>query len=462
MQIEQLYTNCLAQGAYFIASNGEAAVIDPLRETAAYLNLAVKAGAKIKYIFETHFHADFVSGHLDLAAATGARIIYGPGANTGFSAYIGKDSEVFTLGDLKITLLHTPGHTPESSCYLLEGPDNSPATLFTGDTLFIGDVGRPDLAQETVRGLTKEDLAGMLYDSLREKIMPLPDNTIIYPAHGAGSACGKNMSKATFDTLGNQKQFNYALDPNLSRDSFIKGIVADLPPAPAYFPFNAKLNSQGYEHMDSVLTRGMNPLSPTGFQERLNRAGVLILDSRDPEIFTKGYIPGAVNISLNGSFAPWVGALLPHDTPILLVTEIGKEQETIIRLGRIGYDKIVGYLQGGIKAWIEKGFYTANIPCISVTDFYALFNDSTKAIDVRNSIEFDQGHLPGALQSSLNLFSNTEIVLDKKTPHYVYCAGGYRSVIYISLLKSKTDVNLINIDGGFNKLREFQNSTRQL
>jgi hydroxyacylglutathione hydrolase len=454
MNIAQLYTGCLAQGAYFIESDGEAAVIDPLRESGVYLDLAKKANAQIKYIFETHFHADFVSGHLELAEITGAPIVYGPNALTSFKAYIGHDEEVFTVGKLRIKLLHTPGHTLESSCYLVVDQEGKAAAVFTGDTLFIGDVGRPDLAQQPVEGLTKDHLAGMLYDSLRNKIMTLPDDIMVYPAHGAGSACGKNMSKETSDTIGNQKKTNYALDPKLSRGQFIADLLDGLKPAPAYFPMNVQLNSQGYQSLTAVLEKGMQSLDPAEIRNIIKGCNVIVLDTRDPAAFAAGHIPGAVNIGLSGTFAPWVGALLPFEnTKIILVTEKGREHETVTRLARIGYEMVIGYLQGGIASWIAAGNEISQIACIAAEDFAKLNEQGLHIIDVRNEAEFNGGALPGALHYPLADFDSLHHLTEEDKTYYVYCAGGYRSMMYISMLKAIKPINLININGGYGAIR---------
>jgi len=437
MKIEQLYTNCLAQGAYFIESDGEAAVIDPLREIDNYLQLAEHTNSEIKYIFETHFHADFVSGHISLAAATGATIVYGPGAATKFASYSGHDNEVFEVGQLQIKLLHTPGHTLESCCYLLINENGDPTAIFTGDTLFIGDVGRPDLAQQPVVNLSQENLAGMLYDSLREKIIPLPNSICVYPAHGAGSACGKNLSKETWDTLGNQKKVNYALNTRLSRENFVTLLTADLKPAPAYFPMNVRLNSEGYSEPVTVQAADTTILQ---------NKNLTILDTRHSDAFAKGHIPGAINIGLNGNFAPWVGALLPYDRPIVLVTDQGREQETATRLARIGYDDIVGYLSGNEK-------HTCRVNSVTAEEFFLLDQKKLNIVDVRSEAEYRAGALSGALNWPLSNFQEFKNLPQDGETYYVYCAGGYRSMIYISLLNSSRNLNLINIEGGYTALK---------
>lgn len=449
MKIEQIYTGCLAQGAYFIVSNGEAAVIDPLREVEPYIQKANKTGAKIKYVFETHFHADFVSGHLDLAEKTGADIVYGPNANTAFKAHIAADNEEFQLGDITIKALHTPGHTLESTSYLLFDPNKKPVALFSGDTLFIGDVGRPDLAQKC--DLTMEDLAGMLFDSLRSKIMPLPDDIIVYPAHGAGSACGKNMSKETSDTLGNQKRFNYALRADMTREEFIKEVTAGLPEPPKYFPENVKMNRDGYESIDDVLERGDQALSPEAFEAKANNTGALILDTRKPEDFAKGFIPNSINIGIEGGFAPWVGALIPDlKQNLLIVTDPGKEEEVVTRLARVGYDHTIGFLNGGFEAWVEAGKETDAVDNVSANAFADIYNnENPEVIDVRKPDEFAAGHIEGARNLPLDYINDLMAEFPKNKTLYVHCAGGYRSMIAASILKSRGIDNVVNIEGGF-------------
>lgn len=460
MKIEQLYTNCLAQGAYFISSEGEAAVIDPIREPDVYLKLARDSGSRIKYIFETHFHADFVSGHLELAEKTGATIVYGPTAVTGFFSYIGRDEEVFGIGNLRLKLLHTPGHTLESCCYLLEDETGTPTMIFTGDTLFIGDVGRPDLAQQPKDGLTQDDLAGMLFDSLREKIMPLNDDIIVYPAHGAGSACGKNMSKETWDTLGNQKLNNYALNPKLSREQFIKEVTAGLPPPPAYFPLNVRLNSQGYTGLDGIIRKGTRALMASEFEKEAQQENALVLDTRDPADYAAGHIPGSVNIGLNGSFAAWAGALLPYENAnLLIVANSGKETEVITRLARVGFDNVVAYLLGGFEGWQAAGKGTNKIANISAEEFLKLSEENNlDVIDVRAVTEFEQGHLVDAYNLPLGNFHQLKDAIDDVETYYVYCAGGYRSMIYISMLKSEKNIELINVNGGYGALKLLINA----
>ena len=449
MKIEQIYTGCLAQGAYFISSNGEAAVIDPLREVAPYIEKAKREKVKIKYVFETHFHADFVSGHIDLAEKTGAEIIYGPEANTGFKAHIAYDGEVFQLGDVTIKVLHTPGHTMESSCYLLSDKNGKEVALFSGDTLFIGDVGRPDLAQNG--SITQDDLAGILFDSLRTKIMTLPDAVTVYPAHGAGSACGKSMSKETSDSLGNQKRFNYALRADMTKEEFISEVTSGLTEPPQYFPENVKMNRDGYESIDTVLERGDQALSPDAFEAKANSTGALILDTRKPEDFARGFIPNSINIGIDGGFAPWVGALIPDlKHPILLVTEPGREEEVVTRLARVGYDYAIGYLNGGFAVWEKAGKEVDSVTSLSADEFAERYNaGNVKVIDVRKPDEFTSGHVKGAENIALDTINDNMSALSKNETLYVHCAGGYRSMIAASILKARGFDDVVNIEGGF-------------
>ena len=447
MTVEQIYTGCLAQGAYYIESAGQAAVIDPLRSPAPYLKKATDAGHTIKYVFETHFHADFVSGHLDLAQESGAQIVYGPGAETDYEKYEARDGEVFQLGNVTIQLLHTPGHTLESSCYLLFDEDGRPHALFSGDTLFIGDVGRPDLAQKK-GSLTKEDLAGMLFDSLREKIMPLPDHVVIYPAHGAGSACGKKMSRETTDTLGNQKQFNYALRAGMTRQEFIREVTDGLAPPPAYFGENVRMNKEGYENFDAVMERGVVALEPAKFEEIANQVHPLILDVRPKEEFVRGFVPNSVFIGLDGSFAPWAGELIPDlQQPILLVTEAGREAEAVERLSRVGYDNTLGYLAGGIPAWRDYGGEVDTIETIKAADFggHVAAGRVENVLDVRKDTEFTNGHLRASTNLPLNELGTRNGELDKDATYYVHCGSGYRSTIATSLLKSRGFDRIVNV-----------------
>ncbi|RZL54571.1 MAG: MBL fold metallo-hydrolase, partial [Pedobacter sp.] len=427
MKIEQIYTGCLAEAAYYIESNGEAAIIDPLREVSTYLKKAEKAGATIKYIFETHFHADFVSGHVDLAEKSGAEIVYGPTAKTEFKAHIAKDGEQFKIGNITITALHTPGHTLESTTYLLTDENGKAHCIFSGDTLFIGDVGRPDLAQKG--NLTMEDLAGMLYDSLNDKIKPLADDVIVYPAHGAGSACGKSMSKETFDSLGHQKEVNYALKAQ-TKEQFILEVTDGIMPPPQYFAKNAAINKGAVESIDDVFEKGLNPLTPQAFEDLANQTGALILDTRDPQVFAKGFIPNSINIGLNGQFAPWVGALITDlQQPILLVTDEGKEQETITRLTRVGYDNTIGYLENGFENWISADREIDNIETISADAFEEAVNQNDiTALDVRKPGEYESEHLEVTLTRPLDYIDDWMGEIDSKSTYYIHCAGGYRSM----------------------------------
>ncbi|MEQ7799556.1 MBL fold metallo-hydrolase [Pedobacter sp. ASV1-7] len=455
MVIEQIYTGCLAQGAYYIQSGNEAAIIDPLREIAPYIKKAGSNHAVIKYIFETHFHADFVSGHIDLSKQTGAPIIYGPNANPTFEAHIAKDNEIFKLGKISIKVLHTPGHTMESTSYLLIDENGIERALFSGDTLFIGDVGRPDLAQKTAH-MTQEDLAGMLYDSLRNKIMPLDDNIIVYPAHGAGSACGKNMSKETTDTLGNQKLTNYALRENMSRDEFINEVTDGLTPPPAYFPMNVKMNKEGYDSFSEVLEKGMHPLSVEEFEQLSNETGALILDTRDPQVFAKAFIPNSINIGIDGNFAPWVGSLIPDiKQQILLVTEPGREEEVVTRLSRVGYDHAIGYLNGGIEAWKNSNKEIDHILSISATEMAERMKvEPIEILDVRKASEYFSEHLLSAENTPLDDINSSMTKIDKHKSYFVHCAGGYRSMIFNSILRARGFDNLIDIQGGFKAIQE--------
>jgi hydroxyacylglutathione hydrolase len=454
MLIDQIYTGCLAQGAYFVESEGEAVVIDPLREVHPYLQKAKNAGARIRYVFETHFHADFVSGHLDLARKTGATIIYGPTARPRFTAHVARDGEVFQVGKVTFTVLHTPGHTMESTCYLLKDESGKDIALFSGDTLFIGDVGRPDLAQKAA-GMTKEELAAVLYDSLRHKIMTLPDDIIVYPAHGAGSACGKNMSKETTDTLGHQKQTNYALRADMSQEDFVREVTAGLTKPPAYFPQNVLLNKEGYDSIDEVLQRGRQPLSPEAFEAAANETGALILDTRDAQVFAVGFIPNSINIGIEGNFAPWVGALIPDiRQELLLVTEEGREEEVITRLARVGYDHSLGYLKGGFTAWTKAGKETDTIESITPEELeFRLQEAGGKVLDVRRKSEYAAEHLAGAENVELDYINEHMKELDREQTYYVHCAGGYRSMIFISILRSRGYKHLIDVKGGFSALK---------
>lgn len=455
MKIEQIYTGCLAQGAYYIQSGNEVAIIDPLREVQPYIDQAEKAGGKIKYIFETHFHADFVSGHKDLAEKTGAQIVFGPtDMELGFDAVIAKDNQVFKLGDVEIKVLHTPGHTMESSCYLISDENGKEVAIFTGDTLFIGDVGRPDLAQKVIADLTQEKLAGHLYDSLRNKIMPLADDLIVYPAHGAGSACGKNMSKETSDTLGNQKKTNYALQP-MSKEAFIKEVLTGLTPPPGYFPQNVMMNIQGGDSIDDIMDRGTKALTPREFEAVANERDVLLLDTRDPQTFAKGFIPNSINIGIDGSFAVWVGTLIPDiKQEMLLVIEEGREEEVITRLARVGYDHALGYLKGGFDAWKNDGRETDSITSISAEEFAEV--KDANILDVRKNSEFLSEHIIGAENAPLDYLNDSMLKVDKDKTYHVHCAGGYRSMIFISALKARGFEKLIDVKGGFGAIKKSE------
>ena len=449
MNIEQIYTGCLAQGAYYVTSNGEAAIIDPLREIQPYLDRAKRDGVTIKYIFETHFHADFVSGHIDLAKATGAKIIYGPDAQPKFDAHIATDSEVFPLGNISLQALHTPGHTMESTCYLLLDENKKQHAVFTGDTLFIGDVGRPDLAQKAA-SMTQEQLAATLYHSLRNKIMTLNDDVIVYPAHGAGSACGKNMSKETFSTIGIQKQMNYALRADMSEQEFVNEVTSGLLPPPAYFPFNVAMNKNGYESFSAVLNKGMTALSAEAFETAAESTGAVMLDTRIPAEFHKGFVPRSINIGLNGDFAPWVGAMIGDvNQPILLITEQGKEEESVTRLSRVGFDNILGHLDGGFEGWKAKGKEVDVVNRISAEHFSEIYNDSMKVIDIRRESEFAAGHVKNAVSLPLAQINDWFMSLNNDEPVYMNCQSGFRSMIAASILKSRGIYNFYEIEGGF-------------
>ena len=456
MIIEQIYTGCLAQGAYYIESNGEAAIIDPLREVQPYLDKAKKNNAQIKYVFETHFHADFVSGHIDLSEKSGAPIVYGPTAKPDFKFISATDGQVFKLGNISIKVLHTPGHTMESTCYLLTNENGKETALFSGDTLFIGDVGRPDLAQKIVSDLTQDKLAALLFDSLRNKIMPLADDITVYPAHGAGSACGKNMSKETTDLLGNQKKNNYALRADMTKEEFIKEVTDGLLPPPAYFPLNVMMNIHGYDSIDEVLQRGQQALTPEAFELVANESGALVLDTRDPQAFTKGFIPNAINIGIDGNFAPWVGAMITDiKQEILLVTDEGREEEVITRLARVGYDYTIGYLKGGFKAWKDAGMEVDFIKSISADELAEIMaKEEINLIDVRKDSEFQSEHVEIAENLPLDYINDAMPKIDKSKTYYVHCAGGYRSMIFNSTLRARGFDNLIDVAGGFKAIQE--------
>jgi glyoxylase-like metal-dependent hydrolase (beta-lactamase superfamily II)/rhodanese-related sulfurtransferase len=457
MFVQQLYTGCISESAYYIESNGIAAIIDPLRDIDAYLQLAKQRNATIKYIFETHFHADFVSGHLDLAAATGASIVYGPNTVTKFEVTVAKDNQIFEIGDVTLQVLHTPGHTLESSCYLLKDDAEKDHAIFTGDTLFVGDVGRPDLAQKD-NEITMEELAGMLYDSLHEKIMPLANDVIVYPAHGAGSSCGKNLGSETFSTIGIQKQTNYALQPQ-TKEAFIKAVTEGLTAPPQYFPINAKINKEGYESLDTVLANGMKALSVAAFKEQITKFEPVILDTRNATVFTQGFIPGSVSIGLEGRFAEFAGTLLPFDKAILLVCEPGTEKESIVRLARVGFENIIGHLAGGFDAW-SKDSEPIDLIIDVEADELAMdipFDPNMVIVDVRKTSEFDNGHIKEALTIPLDELTDPASManFDDNQNIYIHCAGGYRSVIASSLIKRQGIHNIRNVVGGFKAISEL-------
>jgi glyoxylase-like metal-dependent hydrolase (beta-lactamase superfamily II) len=455
MQIEQIYTGCLAQGAYYIESEGEAVVIDPLRDIDSYLAKAKRNNAVIKYVFETHFHADFVSGHMDLAKATGATIVYGPTAQPAFKATVATDGEKFKVGKIEFEILHTPGHTMESCCYLMYDENGKPAALFSGDTIFIGDVGRPDLAQKAAN-LTLEELAGRLFDSIHTKILPLADEIIVYPAHGAGSACGKKLSAETTDTLGHQKVSNYAMRADLSKEAFIKEVTQGLVSPPGYFPFNVQMNKMGYESIDTVIERGSKALSANAFEAAADETEAIIIDTRKPEIFGNGFIPNSINIGIDGSFAVWVGALIKNvSQPILLVTEDGREIEVVTRLARVGFDHAMGYLKGGFEAWKQARKPFDSIESIDANELASIYahQDPQLIIDVRKRSEFDTEHILGVTNNPLDFIDNSQLILDPAKTYYVHCAGGYRSMIYTSVMRSRGYQNLINCSNGFNQLK---------
>lgn len=451
MIVKQLYTGCLFQGAYYIESNGEAAVIDPLREVTEYLSLAKSSNSKIKYIFETHFHADFISGHLTLSKKTNSLIIFGPKANPSFDCIIASDNQVFKIGDVSITVTHTPGHTLESTCYLLKDENDKPYCLFTGDTLFLGDVGRPDLAQKSLN-ISKEELAGTLYDSIQNRISVLPDDILIYPAHGAGSACGKNMMKETVDTLGNQKIVNYALNGSLSRTEFVKELTNDLPNPPIYFPSNVKLNQEGYDDFELILKNSLNPLNVDKFKDLMSLKDVIILDVRNQNDFRKGFVPGSIFIGLKGSFAPWVGSIIKDiNTKLLLVCDKGFEEEAILRLSRVGFDNCLGYLDGGINSWTSHNSFDV-IESISADDLSKTI-ESISLIDVRKTGERSNGYLLNSKHITLDSFQDDLTKIDIKNKHYIHCAGGYRSMIACSILKRNGYSAVVDVKGGFSSIR---------
>lgn len=454
MFIKQLYTGCLSEAAYYIESKGEAAVIDPLRDIESYLEMAASRKAKIKYIFETHFHADFVSGHLDLAKATGASIVYGPDTETNFPIYKAGDGEIFSLGDIKLEVLHTPGHTLESSCYLVRDENGKAQAIFTGDTLFVGDVGRPDLSSGN---LNQEELASLLYDSLQKKIIPLPDDVVVYPAHGPGSSCGKNLGPETYSTIGDEKQGNYALQPQ-TKEEFIKAVTEGLPEIPQYFPINAKINKEGYESLDEILETALKALSIEEFKNWTKEEDTIILDTRDAALFTEGFVPGSISIGLDGRFAEWAGSLLPFDKPIVLVTEQGKEKESVVRLSRVGFATMQGFLQGGFEAWKAAGQPVDMIINVEA-DELAMdlpYDDKLMIIDVRREAEFADGHVRGAVNIPVNDLTDPGSManIEDNNNVYVHCASGYRSIIAASLLKRQGIHNIRNVSGGWGSIKD--------
>ena len=452
MYVEQLYTGCLAEAAYYIESNGEAAIIDPMREIEPYLEILEKRGARLKYVMETHFHADFVSGHLDLAKQTGAKLIFGPTAKPSYSSYIAEDGERFELGNVEFQVLHTPGHTMESSTFLLSDEQGKNHAVFTGDTLFIGDVGRPDLAIKS--DLTKEDLAGMLYDSLQNKILPLADEVIVYPAHGAGSQCGKNLSKETVSTIGEQRKFNYALQP-MSKEQFIEVVTDGIPEPPAYFPENARINREGYQNIDEILKRNLNPLSLDKFEDAINN-GALVLDTRNEDLFEQGSLRYSLNVPLNGQYAVWVGSLIPIDKPLVLITEPGKEHESVLRLARVGFENVVGYLEGGVETWKNSGKAVQTVTSIEAEEMMQHLHDGYELLDVRRSTEAETEHVSGAINISLVELENRISELDKNQKYLIHCAGGYRSMIASSMLLNHGFKNILNVHGGFGKIKQVE------
>lgn len=455
MKVEQIYTGCLAQGAYYIVSGNEAAIIDPLREVQPYLERLAKDQVTLKYIFETHFHADFVSGHIDLSQKTGAPIVYGPTAQPSFEALVAEDNQVFEIGNAKIKVLHTPGHTMESSTFLLIDEEGKETAIFSGDTLFLGDVGRPDLAQKAAN-LTQEELAGLLYDSLQEKIMPLADDITVYPAHGAGSACGKNMQKETVDTLGNQKKTNYALNQP-SKEAFVAAVLDGLSAPPKYFGMNVAMNKGGYESFENVMIKGLNPLSADDFETAAEETGALILDTRAAADFHKGFVPNSVNIGLKGDFAPWVGAMIVDvKQPLLLVTEPGTEEEAITRLSRVGFDNVIGYLDGSFETWKKSGKEADEIKRILPDEFAAQFNTDSKVIDVRKPTEYAAEHVNDAYSKPLDNISEWAGTVDDSEHFYLHCAGGYRSMIAASILNSRGIRNFTEVEGGFNGIKKTE------
>ena len=455
MIIEQIYTGCLSQGSYYIESQGESAIIDPLRETGPYIEKATKNNSQIKYVFETHFHADFVSGHISLAKETGATIVYGPKAETGFDALIAKDQQEFKIGDITLTVLHTPGHTMESTTYLLRDSSNKDVAIFSGDTLFLGDVGRPDLAQKSGK-ITQDDLAGILFESLRTKILPLADDVLVYPAHGSGSACGKNLSKETVGTLGEQKKTNYALRADMTKKEFISEVTDGLLPPPKYFPLNVKMNKDGYKDIDKVLKTGTTALDPDSFEKLANQNRAIILDVRHQDDFAKEHIPQSIFIGLDGGFAPWAGTMIGDITlPILLITPNGREEETVTRLARVGFDNTLGYLKGGLKAWKKDKRVTDSINCIGAEKFFELDkNGGLDIFDLRKQGEYASEHIPFSQNIPLDVINQNMNLLPKVSPFYIHCAGGYRSMIAASILKSRGIHNFIDVKGGLGAIKK--------
>jgi hydroxyacylglutathione hydrolase len=455
MKVEQIYTGCIAHAAYYLENNGEAAIFDPLREVQPYMDRAKKDNAKIKYVFETHFHADFVSGHLDLMKNAGAEIVFGPTAKPAYKATTAEDGQIFKVGNYSVKVIHTPGHTMESTTYLLIDENGKEHGIISGDTLFIGDVGRPDLAQHVIADLTEEKLAGHLYDSLRNKIMPLSDDLIVYPNHGAGSACGKNMSKETTDTLGNQKKVNYALNPKLTKDEFIKEILTGLVPPPGYFPQNVLMNIKGYESIDNVMQKGSRALSTIEFEVAANETQALIIDTRKPQDFNKGFIPNSVNIGIDGSFATWVGTLIPSvKQEILIVADAGREDEVITRLARVGFDNALGFLKGGFDAWKAANKDIDQIHSVSAEALAEISKkEQVNIIDARKASEYSSEHVVDAMNAPLDFINDSMAKIDKDKKYYVHCASGYRSMVFISILKARGYNNLIDVTGGFNALK---------
>ena len=452
MTVEQIYTGCLAQGAYYIASNGEAVIIDPLREVGPYMDRAEKDGVKIKYILETHFHADFVSGHLDLSAKTGATIVYGPTANTKFDCHVATDGEVLKVGDVEIHVLHTPGHTMESTTYLLKDESGKDHAIFSGDTLFLGDVGRPDLAQKAAT-MTQEELAGILYDSLRNKIMTLADEVIVYPGHGAGSSCGKNMSKETVGTIGDQKATNYALRANMTKEEFVAEVTDGLSAPPAYFPENVRMNKMGYESLDKVMEKGLRPLSPDAFEAAANETEALVLDTRHQKTFIHGFVPQSIFIGIDGSFAMWVGALiLDINQPILIIADPGREEEVVTRLSRVGYDNSIGYLEGGFDAWKAAGKDVDTLDQVTAEELKGV--EGATIVDVRKQGEYLSEHVVDAVNVELDYFNDQMASVPQEGTFFVHCAGGYRSVIAASILKARGYHNMVDVAGGFKAIKE--------